>query len=390
MAQLLFAIMTFLWISLYVYIPYQVTYLSSINISSSLIGIIIGVYGAAQMFLKFPFGLLNDYVGRCKIFIILAGILTSLGAFVRIFNLNANGFLIGGTLCGISASIWTVFMVLYASYFDKREEYKATSKALVASVLGMFIAFLVAAFSYDKFGMKFLLYVSGISGALVAILGLFLKDKKHSRKLSIKDLFSVINNKRLIVFSFLAIVMQGVQMSAVISFTLNRIKELGGSAQNVGAASIISMFFAIVGSFLPSKIKNEKNIKIYIPVSFIIMAIYCVTVISTSNVYIIIASQILGGFSSGILAALLTSESIKEIDMEKKSSAMGFFQSTYSFGIFIFPIITGKLIDVYSINIAYTVLTIIAVLSSIISVIYYAANKQNDKKHCKKNHFIII
>lgn len=110
------------------------------------------------------------------------------------------------------------------------------------------------------------------------------------------------------------------------------------------------------------------------------MAIYCVTVISTSNVYIIIASQILGGFSSGILAAMLTSESIKEIDMEKKSSAMGFFQSTYSFGIFIFPIITGKLIDVYSINIAYTVLTIISVLSSIISVIYYAANKQNDKK----------
>ena len=375
MSNLLFIIMTLLWLSLYVYIPYQVTYLSSINVNTSMIGIIIGVYGAAQMFLKFPFGLLNDYIGKCRSLIILAGLLTSFGGLIRLLNTNPYGFLIGGTLCGISASIWTVFMVLYASYFDKNEEYKATSKALVASVLGMFIAFLIAAISYNKLGMKFILLVSTVSGALVSLLGLFLKDSKHNKKMSFNDLFSVIKNKRLIVFSLLAVVMQGVQMSAVISFTLNRIKELGGSDNNVGMASIISMFFAIVGAFVPSKIKNENNIKKYIPISFIIMALYCIIVISVNNVFIVTASQVLGGFSSGILASLLTSESIKEIDIDKKSSAMGFFQSTYSLGIFIFPIITGKLIDLYSINLAYIVLSVIAFLSSVISISYYITNK---------------
>ena len=383
MSNLLFIVMTLLWMSLYVYIPYQVTYLSSINITSSMIGIIIGVYGAAQMFLKFPFGLLNDYIGKCKIFIVLAGILTSLGAVIRIINTNANGFLIGGILCGISASIWTVFMVLYASYFNKAEEYKATSKALVASVLGMFIAFLTAAFSYDKLGIKFLLTVSAVSGALVALLGLFLKDNKHNKRMSVNGLISVIKNKRLIAFSLLAIVMQGVQMSAVISFTLNRIKELGGNPKNIGMASIVSMLFAIIGAFVPSKIKNENNIKKYIPASFIIMAAYCIIVVSTDNIFIITASQILGGFSSGILASLLTSESVKEIEIEKKSSAMGFFQSTYSFGIFVFPIITGKLIDLYSINTAYMVLALIAFMSSIISAGYYI---KTAKSNCKKTN----
>ena len=371
MSRLLFIIMTFLWLSLYVYIPYQVTYLSSINITSSMIGIIIGVYGAAQMFLKFPFGLLNDYIGKSKFFIMLAGVLTSIGAIIRLINTNAYGFFIGNLLCGISASIWTVFIILYVSYFNKNEEYKATSKALVSNVLGMFIAFLTAAFSYDKLGMKFLLIVSAVSGALVAFLGLFLKDNKINKRMSVKGLFSVIKNKRLIVFSLLAIVMQGVQISAIISFTLNRIKELGGTSQNVGLASITSMFFAIIGAFLPSKIKNEKNIKVYVSISFIMMAVYCIIVISTNNILIITLSQILGGFSSGILSSLLTSESVKEIEVEKKSSAMGFFQSTYSFGIFIFPIITGKLIDVYSINTAYIVLASIAILSAIISATYY-------------------
>ena len=340
-----------------------------------MIGIIIGVYGGAQVFLKFTFGILNDYVGKCKVFILLAGILTFIGAVIRLFNLNSLGFLIGGILCGISASIWTVFMVLYASYFDKSQEYKATSKSLVASVSGMFLAFLIAAFSYNKFGMKFLLYVSAISGALVFILGIFLQDRKSSKKLSIKGLLSVIKNKRLIIFSVLAIVMQGIQMAAIVSFTLNRIKELGGSDQNVGMASITGMFFAILGAFAPNRIKNENNIKNYIPIFFVIMALYCVTVILSDNVYVIIASQSFGGFSSGILASLLTSESIKEIDTDKKSSAMGFFQSTYSFGIFIFPIITGKLIDMYSINIAYIVLTVISLLSAVISIIYYIGNK---------------
>ncbi|ADG70674.1 MFS transporter [Brachyspira murdochii] len=375
MSNLLFIIMTLLWLSLYVYIPYQVTYLSSINVNTSMIGIIIGVYGAAQMFLKFPFGLLNDYIGKCRSLIILAGFLTSLGGVIRLLNTNQYGFLIGGTLCGISASIWTVFMVLYASYFDKNEEYKATSKALVASVLGMFIAFLIAAISYNKLGIKFILLVSAVSGALVSLLGLFLKDSKHNKKMSFNDLFSVIKNKRLIVFSLLAAVMQGVQMSAVISFTLNRIKELGGSDNNVGMASIISMFFAIVGAFVPSKIKNENNIKKYIPISFIMMALYCIIVISVNNVLIVTASQILGGFSSGILASLLTSESVKEIDIDKKSSAMGFFQSIYSLGIFIFPIITGKLIELYSINLAYIVLAVIAFLSSVISISYYITSE---------------
>lgn len=276
MSRLLFIIMTFLWLSLYVYIPYQVTYLSSINITSSMIGIIIGVYGAAQMFLKFPFGLLNDYIGKSKFFIMLAGVLTSIGAIIRLINTNAYGFFIGNLLCGISASIWTVFIILYVSYFNKNEEYKATSKALVSNVLGMFIAFLTAAFSYDKLGMKFLLIVSAVSGALVAFLGLFLKDNKINKRMSVKGLFSVIKNKRLIVFSLLAIVMQGVQISAIISFTLNRIKELGGTSQNVGLASITSMFFAIIGAFLPSKIKNEKNIKVYVSISFIMMAVYCI------------------------------------------------------------------------------------------------------------------
>ena len=372
MSNLLFIIMTLLWMSLYVYVPYQAAYLSSINTTSSMIGIIIGVYGAAQMFLKFPFGLINDYIGKYQSFIILAGFLTSLGAVIRLLNTNQYGFLIGGILCGISASIWTVFIILYASYFNKNEEYKAASKALVASVLGMFISFIIAAFSYNKLGMKFLLTVSAVSGALVSILGLFLKDTVHEKKLSVKVLFSVLKNKRLIVFSLLAIVIQGIQMSAVISFTLNRIKELGGGSQNIGTASIVSMLFAIIGAFVPSRIKNQDNIKKYIPLSFIIMAVYCIMVVSTDNIFIITASQVLGGFSSGILASLLTSESIKEIEAEKKSSAMGFFQSAYSFGIFLFPIITGKLIDIYSIQTAYIVLASISILSSIVSITYYA------------------
>ena len=72
-----------------------------------------------------------------------------------------------------------------------------------------------------------------------------------------------------------------------------------------------------------------------------------------------------------MLASYLTSEALIEIDRDKKSSAMGFYQTAYSIGIFIYPIITGKIVEMYSIEIAYIFLTASAVICAFIALLYY-------------------
>ena len=372
MPNTLFIIMILYWFSLYTYIPFQVPYLYALNVTPSIVGIILGLYGASQMILRFPFGIISDYFGKYKIFIVLGSLLSAVSCIIKIVYPSANGFLIGNILTGVAASTWLMYMVLYYSYFDRSKEHMAASKCLVANVIGMFLGFLFATIFYQKFGMNLMLIAAALAAFAATILALFLKEEKREKKNNIKDLILVIKNKRLLFFSALSIIEQGIHMAASVSFTLNRIKELGGASYLVGIASLLNMFFAIVSAYIAStSFASKRGSKFYVPFSFVLLGLYCVAVILTKNIFVIVASQILSGLSIGMLASYLTSEALIEIDRDKKSSAMGFYQTAYSIGIFIYPIITGKIVEMYSIEMAYIFLTASAVICAFIALLYY-------------------
>ncbi len=372
MPNTLFIIMILYWFSLYTYIPFQVPYLYALNVTPSIVGIILGLYGASQMILRFPFGIISDYFGKYKIFIVLGSLLSAVSCIIKIVYPSANGFLVGNILTGVAASTWLMYMVLYYSYFDRSKEHMAASKCLVANVIGMFLGFLFATIFYQKFGMNLMLIAAAFAAFAATILALFLKEEKREKKNNIKDLILVIKNKRLLFFSVLSIIEQGIHMAASVSFTLNRIKELGGASYLVGIASLLNMFFAIVSAYIAStSFASKRGSKFYVPFSFVLLGLYCVAVILTKNIFVIVASQILSGLSIGMLASYLTSEALIEIDRDKKSSAMGFYQTAYSIGIFIYPIITGKIVEMYSIEIAYIFLTASAIICAFIALLYY-------------------
>ncbi|WP_297286454.1 MFS transporter [uncultured Brachyspira sp.] len=378
MPNTLFIIMILYWFSLYTYIPFQVPYLYALNVTPSIVGIILGLYGASQMILRFPFGIISDYFGKYKIFIVLGSLLSAISCIIKMVYPTANGFLVGNILTGVAASTWLMYMVLYYSYFDRSKEHMAASKCLVANVIGMFLGFLFATIFYQKFGMNLMLIAAALAAFAATILALFLKEEKRDKKSNIKDLILVIKNKRLLFFSVLSIIEQGIHMAASVSFTLNRIKELGGASYLVGIASLLNMFFAIVSAYIAStSFASKRGSKFYVPFSFVLLGIYCVSVILTKNIFVIVASQILSGLSIGMLASYLTSEALIEIDRDKKSSAMGFYQTAYSIGIFIYPIITGKIVEMYSIEIAYIFLTASAVICAFIALLYYRKVKTN-------------
>ena len=372
MPNTLFIIMILYWFSLYTYIPFQVPYLYALNVTPSIVGIILGLYGASQMILRFPFGIISDYFGKYKIFIVLGSLLSAISCIIKMVYPTANGFLVGNILTGVAASTWLMYMVLYYSYFDRSKEHMAASKCLVANVIGMFLGFLFATIFYQKFGMNLMLIAAAFAAFAATILALFLKEEKREKKNNIKDLILVIKNKRLLFFSVLSIIEQGIHMAASVSFTLNRIKELGGASYLVGIASLLNMFFAIVSAYIAStSFASKRGSKFYVPFSFVLLGLYCVAVILTKNIFVIVASQILSGLSIGMLASYLTSEALIEINRDKKSSAMGFYQTAYSIGIFIYPIITGKIVEMYSIEMAYIFLTASAVICAFIALLYY-------------------
>ena len=84
----LFIAVIFFWIAMYVYIPYQTTYLKVIGTASNQIGIIVGAYGISQMLLRFPVGILADRQNYHKIFILAGGGAASTASVFRILLNN--------------------------------------------------------------------------------------------------------------------------------------------------------------------------------------------------------------------------------------------------------------------------------------------------------------
>ena len=82
--NLLLVIVVLFWFAQYVYVPFQTPYLLTMQVSSSMIGIIIGIYGFSQMVLRMPIGIMADKNGRHKLFIILGVTASALASVFRI------------------------------------------------------------------------------------------------------------------------------------------------------------------------------------------------------------------------------------------------------------------------------------------------------------------
>lgn len=361
------------WFAQYVYIPYQTPFLNEIHASSQLIGTIIGAYGISQMVLRLPIGVLADYKNRHRILIMFGALSSGLASLFRIIFYNGIGFLVANLFSGLASAMWISFMVLYMSFFLEEEQQKATSQIILANNLGMLLGFITSTSLYNIVGMRIICLFSVISGILGSLFAFFLtEDQQYPTHASVQSLIKICLNKRLLFFSFLALIQQGVQMSTTMSFTSQIIQGLGATDFVVGLSSIIYMFSAVMcARFASTKVCNQLGARFWIPFVFIVNAIYCITIPLVPYIFMICCLQILPGMSTGILFSYLTSEAMKEVPKEKKSTAMGCFQSIYALGMTVFPIMCGQIASDLSMQSAYHVLALICLLGTILAVCYY-------------------
>lgn len=298
--KILFIAVIFFWFAQYVYIPYQTPYLTMIQTSTSFIGIIIGSYGISQMVLRLPVGLLANYRNKHKMIMLIGALPSGCASLFRIIFNNGIGFLIGNLFSGLASAMWISFMVLYMSFYPKDQQTKATSSIIVANNLGMLLEFITSTLLYEKIGMQMICLLSVISGIISALfISLLPKEKTQPIKKKISSLLKVCTQKDLIVFSLLALVQQGVQMTTTMSFTTRIIKNLGTNSMSIGLSSIIYMLSAVCfAKMASSDVCMKLGVRTCITVTFLTTALYCVLVPQCSSVYMIFVLQILPGMAT--------------------------------------------------------------------------------------------
>ena len=104
--ELLLAVVVLFWFALYLHIPYQTPFLTAAGVAAGFTGTIVGAYGITQLVFRLPLGVLADYAGNHKIFVILGAGLAGLACLVRILIPTGPGFLAANLISGCAASMW--------------------------------------------------------------------------------------------------------------------------------------------------------------------------------------------------------------------------------------------------------------------------------------------
>ncbi|MEH7495634.1 MFS transporter [Neobacillus niacini] len=381
--SLILWIVMFFWFAQYVYVPFQTTYLLLAHISSNLVGAIIGAYGISQLMLRLPVGILADLSSNHKLFIILGTFFAGTASLFRILLPDENGFLIANILSGTASATWISFMILYMSFFSKGDQTRATSKIIMANNIGMLLGFVTSTFLYDMVGMMVICAFSFGAGLIACILSFFLHTTKPTiqPKIGVMELLQVTKDKNLLLYSCLALVQQGVQMSTTMSFTNQIIQDLGATNMIIGFSSIIYMISAVFFAKLAStKFLELLTKKQWIYSSFLLLGMYCLLVPQMDSIFLVCLLQLIPGMGTGILFSLLTSEALQTIPIQKRSTALGFFQAVYAIGMTLFPIISGSIYEQLSMKAAFIFLAGTCFTAFVISFVY---SRKEERKTLK-------
>lgn len=181
-------------------------------------------------------------------------------------------------------------------------------------------------------------------------------------------------------FSLIALIQQGIQLTTAMSFTNQILKDCGASDSLVGISSIIYMVSAVgFSAMASSKLCEKHGPKFWIPAVLAVLAVYCILVPASGSIPVILALQVLPGMATGILFSYATSEAMKGVPEEKRSTAMGFFQAVYAIGMTAFPLFTGSIVSAGGMEAGYLVLAGIAAAGIIIAKAYYHREKGRDR-----------
>jgi MFS family permease len=136
----LYLVIVFLyWASLYFYVPTLPVYTESKAGSLAMVGTVLAMYGLWQAVLRLPFGIIADWFGRRKPFILLGLVLSAVGAYIMSTTTTIDGMIVGRAVTGLAAASWVPLVVIYSSLFSPGEAVRAAAiLTLVNSISRMF------------------------------------------------------------------------------------------------------------------------------------------------------------------------------------------------------------------------------------------------------------
>ena len=312
-------------------------------------GLALGIYGLTQALFQLPFGMASDHYGR-KRMIYLGLLLLVAGSFIAAYAQDITTVIIGRALQGAGA-ISAVVMALLADL--TREEHRTKAMALIGTTIGLtFAVSLVISSPLNHWiGVPGIFALTGVL-ALVAIgwVRFVIPDPRASHFHSDTEatpakLKDVLRNAELLRLNFGIFALHAAQMALFVVVPFALLKS-AGIDQNQHWMIYLPIMAGSLLLMVPAIIYGEKKIKlkeIFIASVALMFVAQLLLAQFIGQFWGIVAALFCYFVAFNVLEASLPSIISKIAPASAKGTAMGVYNTSQSFGMFLGGAVGGYL-----------------------------------------------
>lgn len=339
------------WISLYLYAPTLPTYVESRVDSLATVGLILSMYGLWQAIIRLPLGIVSDWVGRRKPFILVGLVLGGLGAWMMADAQGASELLVGRAVTGLAAGTWVPLVVLFSSLYPPEDAVRASALLTFVGGIGRILATGITGTLNNWQGYSFAFYLAAGAGLLAVVAMLPARERAQPPKTpSLPSVARLVMRPDVLLPSLISMIQQYANWAATFAFIPLLARQLG--ATDVDLSLLLSMNIAVItgGNLLATAVIRRIGTRRMIYISSILLAIGVSGAALATTLTFIFVVQVAIGLSLGIGYPVLMGLSIQDVDNGQRSTAMGFHQAVYAIGMFAGPALSGVLAESWGIR----------------------------------------
>lgn len=343
----LYSVAVFLyWVGLYLYVPTLPIYVQSKSDDLALVGLVLSMYGLWQALVRLPLGIVTDWAGRRKPFILFGFLLVGLGALVLAVANSIPALIVGRGITGLAAATWVPLVVVFSGLFPPEEAVRASALLTLVGSVARLLATSVTG-SLNALGGYSLAFFLAVATAVLAILVLLpVQDvRKPPRRPAPAALVKLITRRDVLLPSLLSAVGQYVNWAVTFSFLPILARQLGASDIVLSLMTSLSIVVLVVGNLAATTLARQIGAQRLSYLSFALLFVGVGIAALARSLWIIFAVQIFIGLGQGIGYPVLMGLSIRHVGDGERNTAMGLHQAVYAIGMFAGPWLSGILAE---------------------------------------------
>jgi len=355
------------WASLYFYVPTLSIYVETKTSDLAVVGVVLSMYGLWQAVVRLPLGIVIDWIGRRKPFMIIGFLLSALGAWVLASSDQASGLILGRAITGLAAASWVPLVVIFSSLFPPEEAVRATGILTLVNTLSRMLATGITGTLNSLGGYSLAFKVAIVSAGLAVLVTLPVREQaRPPKRPSIKRIGVLTTRKDVLLPALLNIIGQYLSWASSFGFLPVLAKNMGASDQILSMMVFVNLSISMAGNLLTSTLSRWiGNIRL-VYISFLVTCTgIFIAGTATSLTWVFIA-QALIGLGGGISFPILMGLSIEKVSEPERATAMGLHQAVYAIGMFAGPWLSGILSKAWGIQPMFIATGIACLILSII------------------------